>query len=41
MHAAVVQRYGEPPRHESFPDLVAWEGEQLIRVRAAALSPLV
>ncbi|PTL77752.1 zinc-binding alcohol dehydrogenase family protein [Vitiosangium sp. GDMCC 1.1324] len=41
MHAAVVRRYGEPPRHETFQDPVASEGEQLVRVSAAALSPLV
>jgi len=40
MNAAVVQKLGEPPRCEPFPEPVAGDHEVLVQVRAAALKPV-
>ena len=40
MHAAVLHALGEVPCFERFPDPVAEEGEALVRVTAAALTPV-
>ena len=41
MNAAVVHSFQQPPRYGTFPDPQPGEGETLIQVRAAALTPLV
>jgi len=41
MHAAVVNVLGQAPRYQSFPEPEATDGEVLIRVKAAALHPIV
>ena len=41
MRAAVVSRFDAPPLYGDFPEPVAGEGELVIRVRAAPLSPIV
>jgi NADPH2:quinone reductase len=41
MNAAVVNVPGESPQYQSFPDPVAQDGEELVRVRAAGLHPIV
>ncbi|MFC7331344.1 quinone oxidoreductase family protein [Marinactinospora rubrisoli] len=40
MHAAVLHAFGEPPRCTRFPPPTPEPGEALVRVRAAALTPL-
>jgi NADPH:quinone reductase-like Zn-dependent oxidoreductase len=39
MHAAVLHKFGEPPRFDSFAEPTAQEDEVLVDVRAAALNP--
>jgi NADPH2:quinone reductase len=41
MQAAVVNKLGQAPEYQTFPDPVAGEGEVLIKVRAAGLHQLV
>jgi len=41
MKSAVVESYSHPPRYAEFPDPQPAPGQQLVTVRAAALSPLV
>lgn len=41
MRAAVVSRFDAPPSYEHFPEPVAGEGEIVVRVLAAPLSPIV
>ncbi|MGX5024796.1 quinone oxidoreductase family protein [Enterobacter sp. UPMP2060] len=41
MRAAVVSRFDAPPSYDEFPDPVAGEGEIVVRVLAAPLSPIV
>jgi len=41
MHAAVVSSFDEPPSYGVFPEPVAGDGEVVIHVLAAPLSPLV
>src|SRR5262245_1024444 len=41
MKAAVVHTFGVPPSFQEFREPIAGEGESVIRVRAAALSPIV
>ena len=41
MKAAVVHQFGSAPVYEDFADPVAEEGEELVRVAAAGLHPLV
>ncbi|WP_253776461.1 quinone oxidoreductase family protein [Goodfellowiella coeruleoviolacea] len=40
MHAAVLHAFGQAPRFEEFPEPTPGEGEVLVRVTAAALTPL-
>lgn len=39
MNAAVIRRFGEPPRYESFDEPVPNENEVLVHVATAALNP--
>jgi NADPH:quinone reductase-like Zn-dependent oxidoreductase len=41
MKAAVIHRFGQPPRFESFPDPTPAADEVLVQVRAAGLHPVV
>src|SRR5947207_6546120 len=41
MRAAVVNVLGQPPAFQNFPDPVVREGEELVRVRACGLHPIV
>jgi NADPH2:quinone reductase len=41
MKAAVIHRFGQPPRFESFPDPTPGADEVLVEVRAAGLHPVV
>lgn len=41
MKAAVIHCFDSPPRFDSFAEPVAQENEKLVRVRAAALHPIV
>lgn len=41
MKAAVLRSFGSPPTYGDFPEPVAADGEVLIKVRAAALHPVV
>jgi hypothetical protein len=41
MKAAIVTEYGKTPTYGEFRDPVAAEGETLVRVHAAPLSPIV
>lgn len=41
MKAAVVHSFDSPPRYSDFPDPTPADGESLVRVRAAALHPIV
>jgi NADPH:quinone reductase-like Zn-dependent oxidoreductase len=41
MNAAVVHSFDAPPRYTTFAEPVAAEGEQLVRVSAAGLHPIV
>ena len=40
MKCAIVESYSRAPRYGEFTDPVAQAGEQLVAVRAAALTPL-
>jgi len=40
MHAAVVQKLGNPPRCEQFPEPVAEGNEVVVHVLAASLKPV-
>lgn len=40
MRCAIVESYGRAPHYGQFPDPVAQAGQQLVAVRAAALTPL-
>ena len=40
MDAAVLRKFGKPPRYEQFPEPVAAEGEVVVQVHAAALKPV-
>ena len=41
MKAAVIHRFGQPPRFEEFPDPTPGADEVLVQVRAAGLHPVV
>src|SRR5277367_3499692 len=41
MNAALVHAFNAPPRHESFADPVAADGELVVHVTAAGLHPIV
>lgn len=41
MKAALVSEFGKPPAYDDFKEPVAGDGETVIRVHAAALSPIV
>jgi NADPH:quinone reductase-like Zn-dependent oxidoreductase len=41
MQAAVVNALGHAPKYQSFPEPTAGEGEEIIRVHAAGLHPIV
>lgn len=40
MDAAVLRKFGEPPRCEQFPEPIAGEGEVIVEVQAASLKPI-
>lgn len=40
MDAAVLRKFGKPPRYEQFPEPVAGEGEVVVQVHAASLKPI-
>ena len=40
MNAAVIRKFGEPPRCEQFPEPVADDNEVIVQVRAASLKPV-
>lgn len=40
MDAAVLRKFGKPPRREQFPEPVAGDGEVIVQVHAASLKPV-